>query len=146
MLIPYGTTEMVEDNTQNWKVLATIEINKQIIYSINTSTSSARRRDGMSEQESLAREGNLRKLAIRVSIRHSSLRFSAHERFPQEARRDGVFAGLTSGLTAGKIMISDPRLMVAEILKCPASRRPALLGSRFMGFNKNKTVFCGLRE
>ncbi|KAF8446395.1 hypothetical protein L210DRAFT_801716, partial [Boletus edulis BED1] len=38
----------------------------------------------------------------------------------QEARRDGIFAGLTSGLMG------------------------ALLGSRLMGFNRNKTIFCGV--
>lgn len=39
-----------------------------------------------------------------------------NERFPQEARRDGVFAGLTSGLAGGKIKISDPRLRAAEMV------------------------------
>ncbi|KAF9229783.1 hypothetical protein BS17DRAFT_689275, partial [Gyrodon lividus] len=38
----------------------------------------------------------------------------------QEARRDGMFAGLTSGLTG------------------------ALLGSKVMSFNRNKTIFCGV--
>ncbi|KAH7925694.1 hypothetical protein BV22DRAFT_1010721, partial [Leucogyrophana mollusca] len=41
----------------------------------------------------------------------------------QEARRDGMFAGLTSGLAGGK---------------------PTLLGSKVMGFNRNKTIFCGV--
>ncbi|KAF9231601.1 hypothetical protein BU15DRAFT_17726, partial [Melanogaster broomeanus] len=38
----------------------------------------------------------------------------------QEARRDGIFAGLTSDLTG------------------------ALLGSRLMGFSRNKSIFCGV--
>ncbi|KAI9566961.1 hypothetical protein HD554DRAFT_2024572 [Boletus coccyginus] len=49
-----------------------------------------------------------------------SIRFPTYERFPQEARRDGTFAGLTSGLTG------------------------ALVGSRLMGFNRNKAIFCGV--
>jgi len=45
-------------------------------------------------------------------------------------------------------MISESRLMVAEMLKmpCPASRPPALVGSRLMGFNRNKAIFCGVRK
>ncbi|KAF8551918.1 hypothetical protein OG21DRAFT_1444367 [Imleria badia] len=38
----------------------------------------------------------------------------------REAHRDGAFAGLTSGLTG------------------------ALVGSRLMGLNRNKTIFCGV--
>ncbi|KAH0838691.1 hypothetical protein J3R83DRAFT_7019, partial [Lanmaoa asiatica] len=37
-----------------------------------------------------------------------------------QARRDGVFAGLTSGLTG------------------------VLVSSRLMGLNRNKTIFCGV--
>ncbi|KIJ21376.1 hypothetical protein PAXINDRAFT_94969 [Paxillus involutus ATCC 200175] len=37
-----------------------------------------------------------------------------------EAQRDGMFAGLTSALTG------------------------ALLGSKLMGFNRNKAIFCGV--
>ncbi|KAH7906955.1 hypothetical protein BJ138DRAFT_991570, partial [Hygrophoropsis aurantiaca] len=43
-----------------------------------------------------------------------------------EARRDGAFAGLTSGLTGGKATFNS------------------LLGSKVMGFNRNKTIFCGV--
>lgn len=43
-----------------------------------------------------------------------------HELAKADALRDGLFAGFTSGLTG------------------------ALLGSRFMGFTRNKTIFCGV--
>ncbi|KAG2135131.1 hypothetical protein DEU56DRAFT_738090, partial [Suillus clintonianus] len=44
-----------------------------------------------------------------------------------EARRDGIFAGLTSGLAGGKL-IHVP---------------PSLVGSKFMGFGRNKTIISG---
>lgn len=91
----------------------------------------------MSEQESSAKEGNLRKLATRVG-RHLyiCIRFPAHERYPQEARRDGVFAGLTSGLTGGKIVISDPRLMVAEMLRMLCLTPASINGLEVHGFQQ----------
>ncbi|KAG1746971.1 hypothetical protein EDB19DRAFT_336643 [Suillus lakei] len=42
--------------------------------------------------------------------------------YHQEARRDGIFAGLTSGLAG------------------------ALVGSKFMGFGRNKTIISGACE
>lgn len=44
----------------------------------------------------------------------------ARERVSNEARKEGIFAGLTSGLAS------------------------ALIGSRLMGFNRNKTLVCGV--
>ncbi|KAG2072989.1 hypothetical protein BDR04DRAFT_1152870 [Suillus decipiens] len=47
----------------------------------------------------------------------------------KEARRDGIFAGLTSGLAGGDITF---HLAVT-----------ALVGSKFMGFGRNKTIISG---
>ncbi|KAJ3508046.1 hypothetical protein NMY22_g16739 [Coprinellus aureogranulatus] len=53
-----------------------------------------------------------------------------------EARKEGVFAGLTGGLASG---ISS---------HCAARSRlkllPAVIGGRLLKFNRNTTLFCGV--
>jgi len=59
-------------------------------------------------------------IPIGVYISHMSAQLDILLQAKKEARRDGVFAGVTSGFTA------------------------ALLGQRLMGLNRNAMMFCGV--
>lgn len=63
---------------------------------------------------------------------------------PQEARKEGIFAGLTSGLASGKYHIGCPVNVICTAYKLNFRRISALIGSRLMGFNRNKTLVCGV--
>jgi len=55
-----------------------------------------------------------------MSEPHTPIRLEMLLEAKKEARRDGAFAGVTSGLTA------------------------AVLGQKLMGFNRNTTLLCGV--
>ena len=65
------------------------------------------------------------------------------DQFHQEARRDGVFAGVTSGLTAGE-QDPSPYPQGHQWSNNKFLSFLALLGQKLMGFNRNTTLFCGI--
>ncbi|KAG6828740.1 hypothetical protein H0H92_006878 [Tricholoma furcatifolium] len=65
----------------------------------------------------------------------------ALSRVVKEARKEGVFAGLTSGLASGEHNFHN-----RDTVKFIFLILLAVIGQRLMRFNRNKTLFCGARK
>jgi len=62
----------------------------------------------------------------------------------QEARKEGVFAGLTCALASGEHMLFREARIIWQ--RDPFPPRSAILGGRLYSFNRNKSIMCGIRK
>ncbi len=92
--------------------------------------------------------------ATRVRIRPGRAAAFSHSTLLQQAQRDGMFAGLSSGLVSGQYLLHLPvlesipfvyrvrtlRIVSAELL----SLHLAILGSKLFRLDRKATILCGL--